>query len=168
MAATLEIKHHISKAKNILSFIICLLIPLIIGGVSGYITSSEITDWFSTLRKPSFNPPNYVFGPVWTILYILMGISSFMIWKSPHTELRKKAILIYGIQLFLNFWWSIIFFSFHLLFFSIIEIVMMWSMIIYMIIVFRKINKSAAYINIPYILWVSFATALTISIWILN
>lgn len=168
MATTVYVTQQRSGFKNSIGLIICLLIPLAIGGISGYITSSEIDTWFSSLRKPSFNPPNALFGPVWTVLYLLMGISSFLIWKSPKTELRKKALVVYSVQLFLNFWWSILFFSFHLLFIPVIEILTLWSSIIYMIIVFKKIKPVAAYLNLPYLIWVSFASLLSISICLLN
>lgn len=154
--------------KNIIAFIICLAIPMAVGGLSGYITVSEIETWFSNLNKPSFNPPNQLFGPVWTSLYALMGISLFLIWKSPKSLERKNAIIIFFVQLFFNFWWSMIFFSFHLLFLAVIDIVLLWLLIIYMIIAFKRVKPVAAYMNIPYLLWVSFATALSISIWHLN
>ena len=154
--------------KKIITFIICLSIPLMIGSIAGIITSKEIDEWFYELRKPEFNPPNEIFGPVWTILYILMGISLYVIWVSPENDNRKKALWTFGIQLFLNFWWSIIFFSFHQIFIAIITIVALWAFIFYMIILFKKIKPAAAYLNIPYLLWVSFATILNISIWWLN
>jgi benzodiazapine receptor len=156
------------RNNKVLTFIICLAIPLAVGAISGFATTSEIDSWFSTLQKPSFNPPNTIFGPVWTSLYTLMGISLYMIWMSPAGDLRKKALRIFGWQLFFNFWWSIIFFSFHLLFIAIIDILLMWVLIVYMIYLFRKIKPWAGYLNIPYILWVSFATILNISIWWLN
>lgn len=134
-----------------------------------YITSGEINGgWFNSLEKPAFQPPDKVLGPVWTALYLLMGISLFFVWKSPKTDLRKIALWAFGIQLFLNFWWSILFFSFHLLCISIIDIVVMWILIFYMIFLFRKTKASAGYLNIPYLLWVSFATVLNVAIWILN
>ena len=154
--------------KKIIGFIICLAIPLAVGAISGYITASETEGWFSTLQKPSFNPPNSIFAPVWTTLYILMGISLFMIWDSPKNWLRKKSLLIFFFQLFFNFWWSIIFFEFHLLFVANIDIVILWGLIIYMITTFKQVKPIAGYINIPYLLWVSFATVLNISIWVLN
>lgn len=158
-----------SKLKTISAFIICLFTPLAIGGLSGYLTSDEINgQWFNSLQKPSFQPPDKLFGLAWTTLYILMGISLYLIWKSPLTKLRKTALWVFGIQLFFNFWWSILFFSFHSLFLSIIDISIMWMLILYMIVLFRKVNPSAGYINIPYLLWVSFAAVLNISIWVLN
>lgn len=156
------------QLKKILTLIICIAIPVSVGGISGFITSSEIGGWFASLQKPVFNPPNYLFAPVWTLLYTLMGISLYLIWTSPSGENRKKALQIFGVQLFFNFWWSILFFSFHLLVVSIVDILLMWLLIIYMIKEFRKIRASAAYMNIPYLLWVSFASILNISIWWLN
>jgi len=157
------------KTKQILSLIICLLIPLAIGGISGFVTQGEANGhWFTALDKPSFNPPPYLFAPVWTVLYILMGISLYLIWQSPRTELRKKALRIFVLQLLLNFLWSILFFSLHLLLISVIDIVLLWIMIVVMIITFRKIDPKAGYLQIPYFLWLSFATALDIAIWQLN
>jgi len=159
-----------STSKNkIAKLILSLVLPLAIGGVSGYLVRNEMNgDWFNTLAKPSFNPPGYLFGPVWTALYILMGISMFLIWNTPKTELRQKALTAFGVQLFFNFWWSILFFSFHTIFLSVVDILVMWFLIIYMITLFKKIKPIAAYLQIPYFLWVTFASVLNISIWFLN
>jgi len=147
---------------------VSLILPIGLGSIAGIFTSKEITGWYASLNKPSFNPPSYLFGPVWTALYILMGVSMFLIWNTPKTELRQKALAIFGIQLFFNFWWSILFFSFHTVFLSVIDILIMWFLIIYMISLFKKIKPVAAYLQVPYLLWVSFATVLNISIWYLN
>lgn len=151
-----------------LKLFLCILVPLVIGGISGSATANSINTWYITLNKPFFNPPNYLFGPVWTLLYALMGISLFLILQTPKSDLRKKSVLIFCIQIFLNFWWSIIFFKYQLLGLALIEIVMIWMSILLMILTFRKLNKTAAYLQIPYLLWVSFATLLTASIWYLN
>lgn len=156
------------KFKQILTLILCIAIPQVVGGIAGYFTVQEIDGWYSTLIKPSFNPPNSIFGPVWTSLYLLMGISLYIIWKSPESEHRKKALQLFTIQLILNFSWSIVFFSFHLLFTAIVVILLLWVFIFIMIKQFKKIKSTAAYINIPYLLWVSFATVLNISLWWLN
>ena len=147
---------------------LCVSFPLIIGGISGVATASNITSWYVTLNKPSFNPPNYLFGPVWTILYLLMGISLFIILQSPPNNLRKKAITAFVSQLLLNFLWSFLFFQFHALGIALFEIIAMLCSILWMIISFYKINKTAALINIPYVLWVSFASILNASIYFLN
>ena len=151
-----------------LKLFLCILGPLVIGGISGSATANSINTWYITLNKPFFNPPNYLFGPVWTLLYALMGISLFLILQTPKSDLRKKSVLIFCIQIFLNFWWSIIFFKYQLLGLALIEIGMIWMSILLMILTFRKLNKTAAYLQIPYLLWVSFATLLTASIWYLN
>ena len=157
------------KTNKIAKLIFSLVLPIAIGGFSSYLVRNEMdTLWFTTLAKPSFNPPSYLFGPVWIILYILMGISMFLIWNTPKTELRQKALTVFGIQLFFNFWWSILFFSIHTILVSVVDILLMWFLIIYMITLFKKIKPVAAYLQIPYLFWVTFATILNISIWYLN
>jgi tryptophan-rich sensory protein len=151
-----------------LKLIVSLILPIGLGSLAGIFTAKAIPEWFDTLAKPSFNPPSYLFGPVWTALYILMGISMFLIWNTPKTELRQKALVVFGVQLFFNFWWSILFFSFHAIFLALIDILIMWLLIIYMITLFKKIKPIAAYLQIPYLLWVTFATVLNFSIWYLN
>jgi tryptophan-rich sensory protein len=153
--------------KNILKLIICLIVPMMVGGISGVATVAGIKDWYVHLNKPFFNPPNYLFGPVWSILYLLMGVSLFMILQSKSIN-KKKAISIFFVQLFLNFWWSFLFFKFQLLGISMIEIIFMWLSILWMIIEFKKINKTAAYLQIPYLAWVTFASLLNLAIWYLN
>lgn len=147
---------------------ICLLLPLAIGGISGYATSSGINDWYAHLNKPSFNPPNYLFGPVWTFLYLLMGVSLFMVWRSPVGPNRTQALRIFVLQLTLNFLWSFLFFRFNLPGLALLEIILIWISILTMILLFGRISKPAAYLQIPYLLWVSFATVLNGAIWYLN
>jgi len=155
--------------NKIPKLIFSLALPLLIGGVSGYLVRNESKgDWFGSLAKASYNPPSYLFGPVWTALYILMGVSLFLIWNTPKTALRQKSLIVFGVQMFFNFWWSIIFFSFHMIFLSVVNIVLIWVLIIYMIILFKKIDPVAAYLQIPYLLWVTFATLVNIPIWYLN
>jgi tryptophan-rich sensory protein len=151
-----------------LKLTLCILLPLLIGGISGYATASGINIWYMGLNKPFFNPPNYLFGPVWSMLYILMGISFYRILQSQDSELKRKAILIFCIQLVLNFCWSFLFFRFQMLAISFIEIIIMWISIATMIYTFTKIDKTAAYLQIPYLLWVSFASVLNGAIWFLN
>jgi tryptophan-rich sensory protein len=153
--------------KKLVVFLLCIILPLLVGGISGIATVSGIKDWYVHLNKPFFNPPNYLFGPVWSILYLLMGVSLFMILQSKSIT-KKKAISIFFVQLFLNFWWSFLFFKFQLLGISLIEIVLMWLSILWMIIEFKKINKTAAYLQIPYLAWVTFASLLNLAIWYLN
>ena len=143
------------------------MLPLIVGGLSGYFTASNIATWYVTLNKPFFNPPNYLFGPVWTVLYLMMGISLGMIINAKHSN-KNNSLIIFSIQLVLNFFWSVIFFSLQSPGWAAIEIIAMWLSIIYMIRNFYKINKWAGWLQIPYLLWVTFASVLNISIYVLN
>ena len=143
------------------------MLPLIVGGLSGYFTASNIATWYVTLNKPFFNPPNYLFGPVWTVLYLMMGISLGMIINAKHSN-KNKSLIIFSIQLVINFFWSVIFFSLQSPGWAAIEIIAMWLSIIYMIRSFYKINKWAGWLQIPYLLWVTFASVLNISIYVLN
>ena len=154
---------------KVLLFIACITVTLAVGGISGFATATSINNWYVYLQKPWFNPPNYLFGPVWTILYLLMGISFFMILTTLSTaKKRTSAVAVFGIQLTLNFAWSFIFFKYHQLGWALVEIIAMWISIFTMIIVFSRINKTAAIMQIPYISWVSFATILNLAIWRLN
>ena len=148
----------IKLPKLILSMGICLLA----GGVGTIFTSYAIPIWYVTLNKPGFSPPNWVFGPVWTTLYILMGISLYMVWT------KRKVANIFWIQLFLNFLWSIIFFGWHNPLLALADIVALWVAIVLTIRSFYKINKLASYLLYPYLVWVSFATVLNLMIVLLN
>jgi translocator protein len=156
------------KVKSVITFLLCLLIPLLIGGISGIATADAIPNWYQTLHRPSFNPPNWLFGPVWTLLYLLMGISLYMIWTLPKSQERKRALQMFAAQITLNFFWSIIFFSFHQINSALIEIIALWICIAMMIHAFRKLRPVAGYLNIPYLLWVSFATVLNAAYAVLN
>ena len=148
---------------------ISILTCLILGGLSGISTTSAITGWYSTLIKPPFNPPNWVFGPAWTLLYILMGISFALIWnKGIEKKEIKNALGIFVFQLILNLVWSLLFFSMQNPAIAFIDIVILWLAIILTIKKFLPINRTAAYLLIPYLLWVSFASLLNVSIWYLN
>ncbi len=149
-------------------FILCILLPLSIGVIGGIATSQGLETWYDTINKPSFNPPNYLFGPVWTCLYILMGISLYLILTSKTIKNKKPALIIFSVQFILNLIWSFIFFKFHLLGWAFVEILILWISILSMIIVYYKINKTASILQIPYLLWVSFASVLSGAFWVLN
>lgn len=147
---------------------LCIIGCLSIGIIGGVATASGVNDWFATIEKPSFNPLNYLFGPVWSCLYMLMGVSVFLILQATKSDNRINAIRIFCFQLVLNFCWSFIFFKFHQIGWAFVEIIFIWLSILVMIWSFLKINKTAAYLQIPYFLWVSFASVLNGSLWILN
>ncbi len=151
--------------NNWVRLIICIAIPLTVGGISGFATSSAISTWYAQLNKPSFNPPNYLFAPVWTVLYLLMGISLYIITDKGFIN---KMVLIFALQLALNFAWSFVFFYFHQPGWAFAEILLLWVCILFMIISFYRVNVWASLIQVPYLLWVSFAAILNFSIWMLN
>jgi tryptophan-rich sensory protein len=154
--------------SQVLKFILSVLLPLGIGGIAGLFTAEAVPGWYATLNQPSFNPPNWIFGPVWTTLYLLMGISLFLVWKQNYSRERNIAIAVFLIQLALNFAWSLIFFHFKMIGLALFEIILLWISILSMLFIFYKIKPVAAYINIPYLLWVAFATMLNASYYILN
>lgn len=151
-----------------LKLTISVVTPLLVGAVGSFFTSPEIAGWYASIQKPSFNPPNWIFGPVWTILFILIGISFFLIWnKKPIYKIKPEATLYY-LQLGLNLLWSILFFGFHKPFLSLIEIIVLWICILTLMVRFFRISKLASYLLIPYLLWVSFAAILNFMIVKLN
>lgn len=150
-------------------FVICLAIPLAIGAIGGFFTSATVDTWYPTLNKPSFNPPSWVFGPVWTLLYILMGIASYRVWQRREQIVHfPRTVAIYAMQLILNLMWSFLFFYNQLIAGALFEIIVLLIFIIINARMFYKIDKTAGLLFIPYILWVSFATVLTAAIFMLN
>jgi translocator protein len=156
------------KSKSLIRLVVSLALPLCVGAIGGIITARSVPAWYMFLVKPSFSPPNWIFGPVWTILYILMGISLFLVWSREPSSRKTIAISCFFIQLALNFCWSIIFFYFRLIGLSFVEIIILWVSIATMMVLFYRIMPVAAYINIPYLLWVSFATVLNGALFVLN
>lgn len=161
-------RFFLMKPQTIIKLLVSILLPLGIGAIAGMFTAKAVPTWYATLNQPSFNPPNWIFGPVWTTLYLLLGISLFIIWNSNPSKKRTQAILIFALQLALNFCWSFLFFYFNKIGFALIEIILLWINIIVMLLVFYRIKPIAAYINIPYLLWVSFATILNAAYYFLN
>ncbi|MBN8687901.1 MAG: tryptophan-rich sensory protein [Chitinophagales bacterium] len=146
-----------------------MAIPLVVGGISGYFTVSGVESWYLTLQKPSWNPPNWIFGPVWTTLYVMMGIALFLVWKEDtSSELKAIAVILFAVQLLLNFFWSFIFFKLEQPGWAFVEILVLWLMLLACIFAFGQVNKTAAWLLVPYISWVSFATILNGTIWKLN
>jgi len=154
--------------KEVIKLLVSIVLPLSLGAIAGMFTSQSVSGWYETLNRPSFNPPNWIFGPVWTTLYILMGISLYLIWKQDVSKERNRAILVFLVQLILNFCWSFIFFYFNLIGIALVEIILLWINILIMLVLFYRIRPLAAYINIPYFIWVTFATILNASYYFLN
>jgi tryptophan-rich sensory protein len=157
------------EIKKIFKLVFSIIICQLAGIIGSFFTSSSVSTWYTTLKKPSFNPPNWVFGPVWITLFVLMGISLYLIWtKGIKTKKARIALILFGIQLLLNILWSIIFFGLKSPFYAFIEIIILWIAILLTIMRFYKISKTAAYLLIPYLLWVSFAAIVNFSIFYLN
>lgn len=153
-----------------LKIIYCVAICLAVGYLSSNVTQSSIKTWYPTIEKPIFNPPNWVFAPVWTMLFIMMGIAAGMVWNKLeyNKELVKKGLLFFTVQLLLNALWSYLFFGLNNILLALIEIILLWLIIYETYHVFKQIDKRASYLLIPYLAWVGFATILTGSIYWLN
>lgn len=150
-------------------YTISILLCEAVGISSGLLASANNNGWFDSLNKPAWNPPGYLFGPVWTTLYLLMGISLGIVWNKKETEPSKRnAFFLFALQLFFNFWWSIIFFNFHSPAMAFVDILLMVITIILTIFSFSAFSKTAAWLLVPYISWVSFAAILNFTIWKLN
>ena len=156
-----------NKITRILAVVVTCLV---IGYFSGMVTRSSVTTWFPTLIKPSFNPPSWVFAPVWSILFVMMGVAAGLVWDRLEAEREavKKALIFFAIQLGLNALWSYLFFGLRNPMLAGLEIIVLWLMIFETYIQFVKINKIAGYLLLPYLAWVSFASVLNGSIWWLN
>lgn len=144
---------------------ICILLPLLVGAFSAFLTKDNM-NIFEFLNKPPLSPPGFLFPIVWTILYILMGIASYLVLTSNKSD--DFALIFYVIQLIFNFFWSILFFNFEAYLFSFIWLVILWILILITTILFYKISKPAGYFMIPYLLWVTFAGYLNLAIYFLN
>jgi benzodiazapine receptor len=158
-----------SKIGEILILFSSIIICQLAGIIGSVFTTPAIPRWYANINKPSFNPPNWVFAPVWTTLYLLMGISLFLVWRTGLNEKDIKiAVAVFILQLVLNALWSFLFFGLESPFAAFIEIIFLWAAILISIILFFRISWVAGALLIPYILWVSFASVLNFSIWRLN
>ena len=148
------------------SLIKAIIIPLLVGALSGFLTKDAVKI-FETMMKPPLSPPSWLFPVVWTILYVLMGVSSWLIYQSNKKE-KEDALSLYGYQLIVNFLWPVFFFSFQWYFFSFLWLLFLWRLVIKMIRSFYESSPLAAYMNIPYLIWLSFAAYLNLAVWLLN
>ncbi|MFY8096908.1 MAG: TspO/MBR family protein [Flavobacterium sp.] len=156
--------------QKYLRIVYCVTICLVIGFLSGKVTQSSIATWYPTLEKPFFNPPNWLFAPVWALLYIFMGIAAGLVWNELNSKEKevKNALKFFIIQLGLNALWSYLFFGLNNVFLAAVEVILLLLMIYETYLKFKPINKNSSYLLIPYMAWVSFASVLTWSIWWLN
>jgi translocator protein len=157
-----------SEKAQWLALVGFLAATFFVAWVSTFFTISAIPTWYAALSKPSFNPPNSLFGPVWTALYCLMAIAAWLVSKRPPSSLRSRALLLFWAQLALNFLWSLIFFGQHLIAIALLDIAMLWLLIALTCIAFFRLNRAAGWMFVPYIAWVGFASILNFEIWRLN
>jgi len=157
------------KLSNPVKLIISLALPLAIGGVGSLFTMPAIANWYNNLAKPALNPPNWIFAPVWTILYILMGVAAYLVWRQGLEKKGvKSALVIFIFQLFLNCFWSYLFFGIHNPAVAFTEILSLLFAIMALFLAFFQVSRKAAYLIIPYVLWVGFATYLNFAVWQLS
>lgn len=154
--------------QNWFLLIICIVGFVAAGSLAGIANSGNINTWYAGLNKPPYNPPDAIFAPVWTLLYGLMGVSLYRVLRTEASGLKRKALQVFTLQFLLNLAWSFIFFHFRNPGLALIEIILLLVCIIWMIRIFSRIDRPAAWLQAPYLAWVSFATVLNVSIWILN
>lgn len=154
---------------KLIKFLVAVGAPLLAGAVGAIFTEPAIAGWYAGLVKPALNPPAWIFGPVWTTLYVLMGVAAFLVWQKGWGRREVKiALSVFVGQLVLNALWSLIFFGFQSPGWALVEIAFLWLAILFNIILFARVSKVAAWLLVPYILWVSFASYLNYSIYVLN
>jgi benzodiazapine receptor len=156
------------KPTDILKLVTSVILCQIAGFLGSLFTTPAISTWYATLRKPFFTPPNWIFSPVWISLFILMGISLFFVWRRQGHPQFKKALIFFFVQLILNVLWSLAFFGLRLPLLGLIDIILLWIAILLTIQNFLKVSKFAGVLLLPYLLWVSFATLLNLSLWVQN
>jgi benzodiazapine receptor len=155
-------------SRDGIKLVISIFVCLVAGLIGSIFTISSIPVWYTALNKPFFSPPNWLFAPAWTILYILMGIALFYVWKAPKVKKTNEGLMLFGAQLIFNVIWSIVFFGFRSIVGGVLSIVVLLILILMTTAQFYRIDKRAAYLMVPYLLWVCFATMLNIAVYFLN
>ncbi len=157
------------KLKDIWKLVVSIVACLAAGAIGSIFTRQAIPTWFATLEKPAFSPPNWLFAPVWTLLYIMMGVAAFLVWrKGLENRQVRIALIVFLVQLVLNVLWSVVFFGLESPLFGVVVIVILWVAILLTVLKFYRISLTASVLMWPYLLWVTFAAVLNSSIWLLN
>jgi len=166
MVSIITIRQNMSRApKLLLSILLCLGA----GAIGSAFTMSSIPTWYAALKRPSFAPPNWIFGPVWTTLFIMMGVALFLVWGQLGKKPKAKvAAILFLVHLAFNVLWSALFFGLRSPGWAFAEIIVLWGMIAALVVMFRPIDRRASYLMVPYLLWVSFAAVLNLMLWRLN
>jgi translocator protein len=156
------------RIRDALGLAIIIAICLGVSAIGGAITATSVGTWYQTLQKPPFNPPDWVFAPVWITLYLLMATAAWRVWRQPGTVLRKTSLLVFGVQLGMNLAWSLLFFGLQRIDLALVEIVLLLLVIAVNTRLFWRQDRLSGILFIPYLLWVSYATALNSALWWLN
>jgi len=157
-----------SPTKQMLGLVVLILICFSAAGIGSVFTMPSVTDWYAGLRKPGWTPPGWLFGPVWTVLYLSMAVAAWLVWRRAGFSGAAVPLAAFGIQLALNLVWSIIFFGQNNIGLALVDIVLLWIAIVATIFAFRQVSIPAGWLLVPYLIWVTFAAALNFSIWSLN
>jgi translocator protein len=158
----------VKKSKSLLGLLFFVVLVLAAAALGSWATMPEIEGWYRTLNKPAWNPPNSIFGPVWTTLYLMMAVAAWIVWKQGAWKVVALPLSLFSIQLLLNVAWSWIFFSLHQPGWAAVEIFLLWLSIAATVICFFRHSKIAAWLMIPYMAWVTFASILNVAIWRMN
>jgi translocator protein len=154
--------------RDLLGLVVAVAVCFAAAGLGSLATVDAIPTWYAALHKPSWNPPNRVFGPVWTLLYLLMAVAAWLVWRTAGWPAARPALGMFAVQLALNVGWSLVFFGLHRPDWALVEIVALWGAILATLLLFRPISPLAAFLLAPYLLWVSFASVLNFAVWRLN
>lgn len=158
----------IGTGRDLLALALFVGICLAVGGVGGAVTSTSVTDWYPTLNKPSFNPPNWVFGPVWTTLYVMMGVAAWRVWRAADRDTVRGPLAVFALQLAVNLGWSAAFFGLRNLGLAVAVIIVLDLLVLATALMFRRVDRLAEWLLVPYLAWISFATVLNVAVWRLN
>jgi len=157
------------RIRDIWKLVVSIIACLAAGAIGSIFTRQAIPTWYATLEKPAFNPPNWLFAPVWTLLYLLMGVAAFLVWrKGLENRQVRIALIVFLVQLVLNALWSVVFFGLESPLYGMVVIVALWVVILFTVLKFYRISLAASVLMWPYLLWVTFAAVLNSSIWLLN
>lgn len=161
-------RSEISTGRDILALVLLVGLCLGVGGLGGAVTAESVTTWYATLNKPSFNPPNWIFGPVWTALYILMGVAAWRVWRAADRDTARGPLAVFALQLAVNLGWSVAFFGLRNPGLAVVVILALDLLVLATALMFRRIDRLATWLLVPYLAWISFATLLNVTIWRIN
>ncbi len=157
-----------SRLVDIVALVLFVALCLGIGALGASVTATSVDTWYAGLVKPSFNPPDEVFGPVWTVLYVLMGVAAWRVWRSADRDTTRGPLTLFALQLAINLGWTVVFFGLHKIASAVATIVVLDVAVLVTMLAFRAVDRVAALLMLPYVAWVAFATVLNVAIWRLN